>query len=237
MENPPNASSASLKGTLRPDFFWGYATAAAQIEGAWDKNGKTTTVWDRFCHAKPSPIQDKSTNEVACRSYDFYKEDVKRLKTYGVNSYRFSIAWTRVIPSGGADDELNEIGLQHYSDLVDELLANGITPFVTLFHWDVPVALEERYGGLLDQEKYTVDFLRYARVCFERLGDRVKHWITYNGQRNIYFFLTKQHRTLTSTQNLEYTPAGYTASPAQPPPTQMTASPSPTPSLSATHAQ
>ena len=102
------------------------------------------------------------------------------MKEYGVTGYRFSLSWSRVIPSGGKDDPVNEEGIAFYSKLVDELLANGITPFVTLFHWDTPQTLEDRYGGMLDKEKYIPDFDRYARVCFERLGDRVKHWITYN---------------------------------------------------------
>lgn len=106
------------------------------------------------------------------------------MKSYGVNAYRFSIAWSRVIvfaeEGSGEEDEVNAEGLGFYSDLVDELLRAGITPFVTLFHWDLPVALVKRYDGLLDQARYTKDFLRYAWVCFERLGNRVKHWITYN---------------------------------------------------------
>lgn len=93
---------------------------------------------------------------------------------------RFSLAWPRIIPLGGRDDPINERGVQYYSGLIDELFRNDIPPFVTLFHWDIPQALEDRYGGMLDQGAYTPDFIRYARVCFERFGDRVKHWITYN---------------------------------------------------------
>lgn len=113
-------------------------------------------------------------------SYYKTKEDVALLKSYGVTGYRFSLSWTRIIPLGGANDPVNEAGIQYYSNLIDELLANNITPFVTLFHWDIPQALEDRYGGMLNKEKYTPDFVRYAGVCFERFGNRVKHWITYN---------------------------------------------------------
>lgn len=170
----------SLRGTLPVDFQWGYATAAAQVEGGWNKDGKGVSIWDAWCHEKPSRIKDGSTNEDAVRSYDFYREDVARMKEYGVTAYRFSLAWSRIIPLGGKDDPVNEKGVDYYNKLIDELLERGITPFVTLFHWDTPQALEDRYGGMLDKDKYTPDFVRYARVCFERFGDRVKNWITYN---------------------------------------------------------
>ena len=168
-----------LQGVLRNDFHWGFATAAAQIEGAWNKDGKGESIWDKFCHT-PGKVKDGSTNEDATRAYDFYKEDVALMKSCGVTAYRFSLSWSRIIPLGGANDPINEQGIQYYNNLIDELLANGITPFVTLFHWDTPQALEDRYGGMLNQEKYTPDFLHYARLCFMRFGDRVKHWITYN---------------------------------------------------------
>ncbi|KAJ5185339.1 Glycoside hydrolase family 1 [Penicillium cf. griseofulvum] len=172
-------SVQDLEGVLRPDFFHGYATAAAQIEGAWNKDGKGVSIWDTFGHT-PGKIADGSTADDAVRAYDFYREDVALMKSYGVNAYRFSLSWSRIIPLGGADDPINEQGVKYYSDLIDELLRNGITPFLTLFHWDIPQALEDRYGGMLNQDAYTPDFVRYARVCFERFGDRVKHWITYN---------------------------------------------------------
>lgn len=179
MQTPPIASSPENASVLGPDFFWGFATAAAQVEGAWDADGKGESIWDKFCRL-PGKVIDKSTNADATRAYDLYKEDVQLLKKLGVNSYRFSLAWSRIIPLGGKDDPVNEAGLAYYSNLVDELLANNITPFVTLFHWDTPQALEDRYGGMLNQTRYTLDFERYARVCFAALGDRVKHWITYN---------------------------------------------------------
>ncbi|CAI7659075.1 hypothetical protein N7533_006995 [Penicillium manginii] len=172
-------SVQDLEGVLRPDFFHGYATAAPQTEGAWDKDGKGISIWDKFAHT-PGNISDGSTPDDAVRSYDLYREDVALMKSYGVNAYRFSLSWSRIIPLGGCNDPVNEQGIQFYSNLIDELLQNGITPFVTLFHWDTPLALEDRYGGMLNQAAYTPDFIRYARVCFERFGDRVKHWITYN---------------------------------------------------------
>lgn len=185
-----------LKGVLRSDFYWGYATAATQVEGkpcssqllslpnsfikgAWNADGKGESIWDRFAHT-PGKVKDASTPNDAVLSYYKTTQDVALLKSYGVTAYRFSLSWSRIIPLGGKDDPINEAGIQYYSTLIDELLANGITPFVTLFHWDTPQALEDRYGGMLNKEKYTPDFVRYAEVCFERLGDRVKHWITYN---------------------------------------------------------
>ncbi|KAL3496887.1 hypothetical protein BJX62DRAFT_221796 [Aspergillus germanicus] len=167
-----------VKGALRSDFFHGYATAAAQVEGAWNKDGKGPSIWDTFGHT-PGKVKDNSTADDAVRAYDFYREDVALMKSYGVNAYRFSLSWSRIIPLGGAEDPVNEQGIKFYQDFVDELLKNGITPFVTLFHWDVPQALEDRYGGMLNQEKFVPDFVRYARVCFESLP-RVRHWITFN---------------------------------------------------------
>ncbi|KAL2818835.1 hypothetical protein BJX63DRAFT_418995 [Aspergillus granulosus] len=158
-----------VKGALR----------TAQVEGAWNKDGKGPSIWDTFGHT-PGKVKDNSTADDAVRAYDFYREDVALMKSYGVNAYRFSLSWSRIIPLGGADDPVNEQGIKFYQDFIDELLQNGITPFVTLFHWDVPQALEDRYGGMLNQEKFVPDFVRYARVCFERLGPKVRHWITFN---------------------------------------------------------
>lgn len=98
----------SLKGALPANFQWGYATAAAQVGGAWNKDGKGLSIWDIWCHEEPSRVNDTSTNEDAVRSYDFYKEDVARMKDYGVAAYRFSLAWSRIIPLGGKDDPVNE---------------------------------------------------------------------------------------------------------------------------------
>ncbi|KAL3482324.1 hypothetical protein BJX99DRAFT_242992 [Aspergillus californicus] len=170
---------SDLKGALRSDFFHGYATAAPQVEGAWNRDGKGLSIWDTFGHT-PGKVKDNSTADDAVRSYDLYREDVALMKSYGVNAYRFSLSWSRIIPLGGADDPVNELGIKYYQSLIDELLQNGITPFVTLFHWDVPQALEDRYSGMLNQERFVPDFVRYARVCFERLGPRVRHWITIN---------------------------------------------------------
>ncbi|KAH8879715.1 beta-glucosidase [Thozetella sp. PMI_491] len=169
----------TIRAALPADFHWGYATAAAQIEGAWNKDERGLSTWDSFSQVS-SRIKDGSTAQDACLSYDLYKEDVALLKQYGVTAYRFSLSWSRIIPLGGQDDPVNDAGIAYYNSLIDLLLENGITPFVTIFHWDLPESLYTRYGGLLDKGRYTEDFCRYARLCFEQFGDRVKHWITYN---------------------------------------------------------
>jgi beta-glucosidase len=105
---------------------------------------------------------------------------VKLLKDIGARAYRFSISWSRVIPLGGRKDPVNQKGLQYYIDLVDELLANGIEPMVTLFHWDLPEELDQRYGGLLNTEEFVADFAQYSRTIFQTLGEKVKYWVTFN---------------------------------------------------------
>lgn len=144
-----------------------------------DKDDRGNSIWDVFCR-RPKKIADGSDGSVACDSYHRYKEDVALLKDLGAKAYRFSVSWSRVIPLGGRNDPINPKGLKYYGDLVDELLANGIIPMITLFHWDLPQALYERYGGFLNKEEYVQDYVNYARLIFKTLGDRVRFWITYN---------------------------------------------------------
>merc|ERR1712032_661324 len=157
------------------DFIWGSATAAYQIEGAWNEGGKGPSIWDVFTKV-PGNIIDGSSGDVACDSYHNYKEDVRLMKEMGLTSYRFSIGWTRILPDGtGAR---NPEGIQYYHNLIDELLLNEIVPAVTLYHWDLPQALQDQ-GGWLNAS--VADwFEEYARVCFEEFGDRVKIWIKLN---------------------------------------------------------
>ncbi|KAL2856711.1 glycoside hydrolase superfamily [Aspergillus pseudodeflectus] len=131
-----------------------YATAAAQIKGAWDEDGRGPSICDTFSRL-PGKIRDGSTPSDACNAYHLWKEDATRMKEYGARAYGFSLSCSLIIPLGGEADPINEAGLAFY-------------------------ALYERYGGMLDKQRYTADFMRYARLCFERFGDRVKHWITYN---------------------------------------------------------
>ncbi|KAL2754649.1 glycoside hydrolase family 1 protein [Sodiomyces alcalophilus JCM 7366] len=164
--------------SLPKDFLWGFATAAYQIEGAVDKDGRGSTIWDEFCKI-PGKIADGSSGAVACDSYNRTAEDIALLKSLGANCYRFSLAWSRIIPLGGRNDPINQAGIDFYRKFVDDLLEAGITPFITLLHWDVPDGLEKRYGGLLNREEFPLDFEHYARVVFKSIP-KCKNWITFN---------------------------------------------------------
>jgi len=165
-----------LYDTFPDDFKWGGATAAYQIEGAWNEDGKGESIWDKFVHDGQGHIKNGHTGDVACDSYHKYKEDVQLLKAMGMNSYRFSIAWSRILPMGVG--EVNQPGIDYYNNLIDELLANDISPAVTLYHWDIPQALEDQ-GGWLSPD--VADwFEEYADTVFAAFGDRVKFWITLN---------------------------------------------------------
>lgn len=164
-----------IQNMFQKDFAWGVATSAYQIEGAAFEGGRGLSVWDTFCR-QPGKIFEGHTGDVACDHYHRFREDVALMAELGVKAYRFSICWPRVIPDGtGA---VNEEGIRFYSDLIDELLAHNITPFVTMFHWDYPVALYHR-GGWLNPESPKW-FAQYAELLAKRFGDRVKHWMTLN---------------------------------------------------------
>ena len=157
------------------DFLWGTATAAYQIEGAHDADGKGPSIWDTFSHV-PGKIENGEVGDVACDHYHRYRADVALMAELGLNAYRFSISWPRVIPSG--DGAPNPAGLDFYSRLVDALLERSITPFITLYHWDLPQALQDRGGwGNRDVAGWFGD---YAALLGRTLGDRVRHWITFN---------------------------------------------------------
>ncbi len=160
--------------TFPEDFVWGTATAAYQVEGAWNEDGKGRSVWDTYTN--DLNLAGGETANVAIDQYHRYREDVALLKAMGIQSYRFSVAWARVLPEGTG--EVNPAGLDYYSRLVDELLAAGIEPAVTLYHWDLPQALADR-GGWRTRESVEW-FNEYARIMFEALGDRVGTWITFN---------------------------------------------------------
>ncbi|KAK0229748.1 glycoside hydrolase family 1 protein [Armillaria nabsnona] len=172
-------TTPSTENKLPKDFLWGFATASFQIEGSTSVDGRGPSIWDDFAKT-PGKTLDGRDGEVATDSYRLWKEDVALLVKYGVKSYRFSISWSRVIPLGGRDDPINKKGIEFYNNLINELLKNGIVPFVTLYHWDLPQGLHDRYGGWLNKAEITKDYTRYARVCFEAFGDRVKHWLTVN---------------------------------------------------------
>ena len=161
-----------------PDFLWGAATAAYQVEGGWDEDGKGVNIWDVFTR-EDGRIKDGSSGDVACDSYHKYQEDVQLLANLGLNSYRFSISWARILPNGVG--ERNPLGIAYYNNLINELLEVGITPAATLYHWDIPQALQN-HGGWLNSS-VSDWFEEYARVCYEEFGDRVKFWITLNEPR------------------------------------------------------
>lgn len=159
-----------------PDgFLWGAATAAHQIEGSPMADGAGPSIWTRFAHT-PGMMLNGDTGDVACDHYTRWKSDVALMKSLGLKAYRFSVSWSRILPEGKG--RVNQAGVDFYSNLVDELLANGIEPLVTLFHWDLPAALDDR-GGWLNPD--IADwFAEYASVMFRALDGRVKKWVTHN---------------------------------------------------------
>src|SRR5579863_3017409 len=159
-----------------PGFLWGCATASYQIEGAVSEDGRKPSIWDTFSHT-PGKTHNGDTGDVADDSYHRYKEDVQLLKTMGAKVYRLSIAWPRVFPEG--DGQPNERGMAYYERVVDELLANGMDPYVTLFHWDLPQALQDKQGGW-ESRATSQAFADYSAYVAKRLSDRVHHFFTTN---------------------------------------------------------
>jgi beta-glucosidase len=157
------------------DFVWGAATAAYQVEGAATEDGRGESIWDRFS-ATPGKVVNGDTGAVACDTYHRYAEDIGLMRSLGIGAFRLSVAWPRILPEGRG--RVNQAGLDFYDRLVDDSLANGLDPYVTLYHWDLPQVLEDR-GGWPARE--TVEaFTEYTEVVVSRLGDRVRHWITQN---------------------------------------------------------
>jgi beta-glucosidase len=176
-EGPGNDTSRGERSDLVfPDgFAWGAATSAYQIEGAVGADGRGPSIWDTLCRV-PGAIRDGDSGEVAADHYHRYRDDVALMAALGLGAYRFSVAWPRIQPTGSGP--VNEAGLDFYRRLVDELLAAGIEPFPTLYHWDLPQALEDA-GGWPERDT-ALRFADYARLVFEALHDRVRHWATLN---------------------------------------------------------
>ncbi|XP_057452836.1 beta-glucosidase 12-like [Lotus japonicus] len=171
---------ASMRRSNFPKgFIFGTASASYQYEGAAKEGGREPSIWDTFSHKYPEKITDRSTGDVSIDQYHRYKEDVELMKSLNLDAYRFSISWSRILPKGKLSGGINQEGIKYYNNLIDELLANGLQPFVTLFHWDLPQTLEDEYGGFLSPE-IVEDFQDYVELCFKEFGDRVKHWITLN---------------------------------------------------------
>ncbi|MBW4420180.1 MAG: beta-glucosidase [Myxacorys californica WJT36-NPBG1] len=158
------------------DFQWGAATAAYQIEGATETDGRKPSVWDTFSATRGRTVKGH-TGAIACDHYHRYEDDIKLMKELGIQNYRFSVSWCRIIPDGRG--KVNEAGIDFYRRLVDRLLKHNITPYATLFHWDSPAALEQKYGSWRSREM-AQDFADYATAVVSRLGDRITNWMTLN---------------------------------------------------------
>ncbi|CAH1098962.1 unnamed protein product [Psylliodes chrysocephalus] len=161
----------------------GVANAAPQIEGGWDADGKGETIWEHFAHTFPERIIDRSTPDIACDSYNKYKEDVALVKAMGLDHYRLSIAWSRVLPTGYTDN-VNQAGVQYYKNLFKELKDNNIIPMVTLYHWDLPQPLQEQMGGWINESIVNI-FADYTKFCWETFGDDANWWITINEPKQV----------------------------------------------------
>ncbi|CAG9772233.1 unnamed protein product [Ceutorhynchus assimilis] len=164
-------------------FMWGYASAAYQVEGGWDADGKGESIWDYDAHNHANWFPAGQNGDVACDAYHKTEEDVGLLVHQGVNTYRFSIAWSRVLPTGRIDN-INQAGIDYYKDLIKRLKENNIEPLVTMHHWDNPRAIEDD-GGFLNASVFIPAFVDYATLLFEQFGDDVKWWITFNEPKQI----------------------------------------------------
>lgn len=155
------------------DFFWGAASAAHQVEGAYLEDGKTLNIWDALVKGH---VENGDDGKVACDHYHRYKEDVALMKKIGLKSYRFSISWARIFPDDSG--KVNEKGMQFYKNLVDELLKAGIEPMCTLYHWDLPMWVHEKGGW--EKEENVAYFVQYAEACVKALSDKITYWLTFN---------------------------------------------------------
>ena len=166
----------NLKATdFGKDFIWGISTAAYQIEGTFDKDGKGPSIWDEFTTKKGTIFQGQ-TGQIACDFYHRYKEDILLLKAMNIANFRFSLSWSRILPDGYGT--LNQLGVDFYNSVIDFCLECGITPWVTLYHWDLPQALEDKGGWA---NRYILGWFEdYVNVCARLFGDRVKHWMVLN---------------------------------------------------------
>ncbi|XP_057333573.1 myrosinase 1-like [Microplitis mediator] len=161
-----------------PDgFIFGVGTSSYQSEGAWNISNKGESIWDSLTHEKPYVVAGQTNADVAANSYYMYKTDVDLVTQLGANAYRISISWPRILPTG-FDNEINNDGIQHYNDVIDEILSKNLTPFVTIYHWDLPTRLQE-LGGLANP-LFVNWFVDYANVLFTAFGDKVKYWTTFN---------------------------------------------------------
>ncbi|XP_058734426.1 beta-glucosidase 11-like [Vicia villosa] len=171
-----SVANGFIKSDFPPNFLFGASTSAYQVEGAANEDGRKPSIWDTFAHADNGG-KTKGDGDIACDQYHKYKDDVKLMAKMGLDAYRFSISWSRLIPDGKGP--INPKGLDYYNNLIDELTSKGIQPHVTLYHWDLPQTLEDEYGGWVSR-RIIKDFTAYTDVCFREFVDRVKYWTTVN---------------------------------------------------------
>ncbi|XP_021645207.2 beta-glucosidase 12 [Hevea brasiliensis] len=167
------------RGYFPDGFIFGSSTSSYQIEGEALKDGRGPSVWDIFTHETPERILDGSNGDVADDFYNIFRQDIKRMKQMSLDAFRFSISWSRIVPSGRVWEGVNQQGIDFYNNVINEIIANDMKPFVTMFHWTTPQALEDKYGGFLSPNIVN-DFRDYADLLFEKFGNRVKHWMTLN---------------------------------------------------------
>lgn len=182
----------SLCSDTHKYFMWGTATAAYQIEGAYNIDNRGLSVWDDFSHNSNKTVNDEN-GDVADDHYHQFEHDIYLMSKLGIDAYRMSISWTRILPSGKADS-VNSLGVEYYNNVIDTLLKYNITPLITLYHWDTPLQLEQELSGWLNPAMVDL-FADYARVCFELFGDRVEHWLTINEPMTVAIngYLTGEH--------------------------------------------
>ncbi|KAM7487004.1 hypothetical protein LguiA_003013 [Lonicera macranthoides] len=166
-----------MRQNFPQNFCFGSASSAYQCEGATNEDGRGVSTWDAFTQRHSGKVKDRSTGYLASGSYHRYKEDVQMMKRMGLTAYKFSISWSRILPCGKLVGGVNGEGIKYYNDLINELKANDIEPFCTLFHWDFPQTLQDEYDGFLSADIIS-DFRDFAELCFWEFGDRVKNWIT-----------------------------------------------------------
>ena len=158
---------------FKESFLWGSASAAYQVEGGYNIDGKGLSIWDKFSEI-PGTTYKNTNGKIAVDHYKQFKKDVSLMKEMGLKAYRFSIAWSRIYPNGRG--EINEKGLEFYDDLIDELIDNNIKPIITIYHWDLPQYLQDLYGGWESRE-IVDDFNNYCITLYKRYGEKVKYWV------------------------------------------------------------